>query len=830
MLKKRRGILIIGAVFLVLAVSLIIILSGSPRTDMVIEQDGIATRSLHQDPYEYHKNLEAFLFELKKGRMTNQEIVEIIELIKRDLEEIGSYYEILPAAMAGNAGALFEEGNPIGGGKGYKDIKRTGKYSVRTAAQLVKAVNSAKEGDVIFVHKDAKIDLTDYMIAQNYTIRLKDGVTLASDRGKDGSEGGVIYTNAIVDRPMIDAGSNVRITGLVIQGPDSKRRDLEDMKAGVGIFSDGSFVTIDNCEISGFGEAAIELKNGENHLVSNNYIHHNRNIGKGYGIRVINAKVRIENNLFNRNNISIYGDGGDRCSLEIVNNVEMGENYEACVMMGSLSSNGSLRTGETLIIQNNTYMTEQNPFNILGLPKTKLEIKDNYFAKSEGQYDKKKLYGEKNEYKEFYTGNEFSLLKKAGVKEQKLPFTYSVEMNRTGVTNRVFYGDLEVSQAYLKNLQDILIEEEKTDLETVKQEVEKALMEIECYDRYYEFIGRTYFEVNGEIYGAVPKGNNPLGGGYGYEEIFTTGDYVVETKDQLLEALAIAKSGEVIFIKGDAVIDLTAIKETIKVNDGITIASDRGNNGSTGALVFSDSFVTPLFQAGKDVRFTGITFKGADPERRIEFHSRTLIGSEALGRDVYYRLPALDCILTDKDNLTVDNCEFSGFSHAAIFIRQGNNHHFHHNFFHHNQRQGLGYGICLDVSTAVIEYNLMNANRHDIAGTGRPKSGYYASNNVQMGISLSHCFDMHGGSDRGDGTDIAGEYVIMFNNLFLSNEYPYYLRGTPTDTQEFYNNALYNALGFWQKGPLYGSGERQKYIHVYNNLFNIKGENATVVK
>ncbi|HBN85962.1 MAG TPA: hypothetical protein DDZ89_19215 [Clostridiales bacterium] len=828
MTRKKTSFLIITAILLVLVVGLVWYFVKPSESEIRIQQDGIATRSCYQDPYEYHKALEALLYEVDQGAMSNEDIAGSIEWISRNLEDIGAYYETLSFLNEQKGeetiGAVEGE-NPIGGGRGYKDIKRTGKYSVKSAAQFVKAVANAKEGDVIFVQENAKIDLTDYMIAQNYTIRLKDGVTLASDRGRDGSEGGIIFTTAIVDQPMIDAGNNVRITGLVIQGPDAKRRDMSDMKTGAGIFSDGSGVTIDNCEISGFGYAAIELKNGKDNLITNNYIHHNRNINTGYGIRAMNATVGIESNLFNHNNVSIFGEGGANCSLEIVNNVEMGENYSAFIQMGSLSQNEEVVSGGSISIRNNTYMSRQNPFAFLDIPQGGLQIKNNYFGGNEGSYDKEKLYGKNNKYKEYYDNNRFGLLKNVNVSTPSLSFTYTADMNRTGITNRVFYGDVEVSQAYLRELQVQLLEE--ADVQVIKETIEKALVEIEKYDRYYQFIGQTWFERNGDRYGAIPD-DSPLGGGYGYQDIITDGDYIVETKEELLDALSKAKSGEVVFIKGDAVIDLTTVKDPIAINDGVTLASDRGKKASTGAFVFSDSYVNPMFNAGADVRITGITFKGADSERRIEFHARTLLGPDALGRDVYYKLVALDCIKTVKDNLEVDNCEFSGFSHSPVFISGGKDHHIHHNFLHHNQRQGLGYGVCLDKSTALIEYNLMNANRHDIAGTGAPGSGYQASNNVQMGISLSHCFDMHGGRDRGDGTDIAGKYVLMFNNLFLSDEYPYYLRGTPTDMQEFYNNAIYNQLGVWQTGPLYGTGAQRNKIVVKNNLFNVKAEGVLV--
>ena len=42
---------------------------------------------------------------------------------------------------------------------------------------------------------------------------------------------------------------------------------------------------------------------------------------------------------------------------------------------------------------------------------------------------------------------------------------------------------------------------------------------------------------------------------------------------------------------------------------------------------------------------------------------------------------------------------------------------------------------------------------------GAAASGYEARNNVEMGRSLSHCFDMHGGRDRKDGTDVAGGWM-----------------------------------------------------------------------
>ena len=105
-----------------------------------------------------------------------------------------------------------------------------------------------------------------------------------------------------------------------------------------------------------------------------------------------------------------------------------------------------------------------------------------------------------------------------------------------------------------------------------------------------------------------------LGGGYGYDEIFTDGDYVVETVEEFTDALSKAKEGEVIFVKGNATIDLTVISNTLKVNSGVTIASDRGN-GDSRALLYCDTFYAPVFELKENVRITECASRVRIPNR-----------------------------------------------------------------------------------------------------------------------------------------------------------------------------------------------------------------------
>jgi hypothetical protein len=68
----------------------------------------------------------------------------------------------------------------------------------------------------------------------------------------------------------------------------------------------------------------------------------------------------------------------------------------------------------------------------------------------------------------------------------------------------------------------------------------------------------TWIQVDGEKYGAQADKRGSIGGGRGYTEILTTGDFVVENLDQLLDALGKAKAGQVIFIPEQVEIDCTA--------------------------------------------------------------------------------------------------------------------------------------------------------------------------------------------------------------------------------------------------------------------------------
>lgn len=315
---------------------------------------------------------------------------------------------------------------------------------------------------------------------------------------------------------------------------------------------------------------------------------------------------------------------------------------------------------------------------------------------------------------------------------------------------------------------------------------------LEMYDTWKEKLGKTWFEAGGKVYGAKPDQPGPIGGGDGYTRVLSDGDFRVSTLDQLLEALKRATAGQVVFIDGSAKIDCTVRvyieKLVLEIPAGVVLASDRGLHGSKGAIISSDTFATrPLIRVnGANARITGLRFRGPDPEQRLEHHRRSF--AKKGGHEYYYKFPVSDGIITEASSLEVDNCELAGWSHAAIFLQGGKDHHVHHNYIHHNQYNGLGYGVCHDRAFSLIEHNLFNFNRHSIAGTGRPGSGYEARHNVEMGESLSHCFDMHGGRDRRDGTDIAGTWMRIHHNTFRSHRTAIRIRGLPQEEARINNN------------------------------------------
>lgn len=241
----------------------------------------------------------------------------------------------------------------------------------------------------------------------------------------------------------------------------------------------------------------------------------------------------------------------------------------------------------------------------------------------------------------------------------------------------------------------------------------------------------------------------------------------------------------------------------------------------------SEHFATkPLINAlGSGVRITGLRIIGPDPKPRLEHHRRAhnkQRGNRKAQSKYYCLFPNSAGIFTGNDSLEVDNCELSGWSHAAIYLTGGDKHHVHHNYIHHNQRKGLGYGVCLGYGrniATLIEYNLFNYNRHSIAGTGVPGNSYEARYNVELGNSLSHNFDMHGGADRKDGTDVAGEQIRIHHNTFMNPKVrPIAIRGKPSDKAEIYNNWFAQekpgaeVLRPWPASP-------ENNVFLYNNAF-----------
>lgn len=187
-------------------------------------------------------------------------------------------------------------GEPVGGGTGYSRILSPGDADVvvSTRTGLLDALGAATSGTTIYVADDAVIDLSGEM-----SIPIPGGVTLASGRGRNGSEGALLYTTSAQQGHLfVVQDPCVRITGIRIEGPypGTERLDFRPN----GIYSGRRFTEVDNCELFGWSSAAISYSTGATtgSYAHHNYIHHNQRDGLGYGV-VLNAEhIFIIGNLF----------------------------------------------------------------------------------------------------------------------------------------------------------------------------------------------------------------------------------------------------------------------------------------------------------------------------------------------------------------------------------------------------------------------------------------------------------------------------------------------------------------------------------------------------
>jgi len=86
---------------------------------------------------------------------------------------------------------------------------------------------------------------------------------------------------------------------------------------------------------------------------------------------------------------------------------------------------------------------------------------------------------------------------------------------------------------------------------------------------------------------------------------------------------------------------------------------------------------------------------------------------------------------------------------------------------------------------------------------GTADESYIARYNIVLANGTSHAFDMHGGVDRKDGTNVAGKRIEIYNNTFYyitwlppyDVEYAVVIRGVPSDGVYIHDNYLnYNYL------------------------------------
>ena len=270
-----------------------------------------------------------------------------------------------------------------------------------------------------------------------------------------------------------------------------------------------------------------------------------------------------------------------------------------------------------------------------------------------------------------------------------------------------------------------------------------------------------------------------VGGGEGYLEAVSRSEatYVVSTERELRDALGAASRGDVVYVSGGETITLG---RRLDVPAGVTLASDRGIDGSDGGELRTHETLWPFVRVGDGVRISGLGIHGPNPNHRPYDENLPIsIGVDAEG----------------SSGVRIDNCEISGFRYGGV--RTGEDTHVHHNHVHHCAYGGLGYGVATNVGHPLIEYNYINYTRHGVMSNGN--NGYTCRYNRFGPDAVGHVIDVH--EPGGTTTEIHHNTVeaATYHADATASWYPsggaaaqVVIRGVPTDVATIHDNWFYN--------------------------------------
>ncbi len=258
----------------------------------------------------------------------------------------------------------------------------------------------------------------------------------------------------------------------------------------------------------------------------------------------------------------------------------------------------------------------------------------------------------------------------------------------------------------------------------------------------------------------------------------STADVVASSKSDLMSLDSMASSGDVVFVPGSVSVSL-GDDETITVPSGVTLASNRGNNGDGALIEKPSSADVPAVMVEQNGKFTGFRVQGDDAGTHPNDRGTGGLGVEG------------------GDSAEIFNNGISGFAKRCV-IAGGNNVHIHHNTITYCNQYGYGYGVSVSTQDVLIEYNRIDYYRH--ATVAYAGDSYEARFNVIGPNRVNHDIDMHADGDscgQHCGGD-AGTMIVHHNTITSVAEtsetgQPMVdMRGVSPETSQVCSNWFYN--------------------------------------